>query len=895
MTRLPRVPTWLLSAVLPAGDRDQIIGDLAEDFAAIEAEHGRRRAVRWYWRHTAGLVSSLGFGPSRQLTPPRSPMMSFDQARFAIRRLRKQPGATLGSIVTLAIAIGAAVSVWSLLSAVLLHPLPVRDDDSLVAVAEQPADLTLPAARRVPQLAHIYPLYPIVRDAGVFGATAAYANWPTLVESTGPAAYRPASYVTHDFFTTLGLSLQLGRGFLETDDRRGASPVVIVSNRFWRTELNGSRDVLGRTLVVGNVKAAATIVGVAPNGFRGMELADAPDIYLPFHVIVDLAGGGLNAFAEADTGFSPTAFVHVIGRLKPGSSRASTTVGLAAIAPRFRADRLLTTIDIQSASLAESARPQVTRFARLLALTVSLLLLIGCLTVGTMLLLRSEARRDEFAMCLALGATRRHLAIGIVVEGALLAGGAMILALPVSGWFLAGLRSFELPGGVSMALLEIPVDGRTFVAAAAFAAMATLAVSLVAGVFGLSANVSEAIRSRTGATQRIGRRRTRGALVVAEIAVALVLLSGAGLFARSLGEALKLNAGFDPARLVAGTVSLRSLGYSADRSAQFFDELRERLDGNGVIASASFTLQMGGMSANGKLVIDGTPKTVPSFVGFTAVDDRYFPTIGLAVSKGRNFTDTDAPGAALVGIVSESFGRFIADGGDPIGHRIKSIGGMRPGQAPPQIEIVGVVPDIVTSVRALEPLQLYTPIAQTPLAGSRSVMLRAKDSASAATHEAVGIVHDMAPSLAPPAFRTLQGQIASQMGPQRFGATVLGALGGIAALLTLFGTYVLAESMSAIRRREMGIRAALGATRAELGRLIMAETVRLVGLGVAVGLGLSWIGANLIREFLFQITPFDPITLGSVLAGVLLLALAVTLKPAIRAGAVDLSKVLREQ
>jgi predicted permease len=590
-----------------------------------------------------------------------------------------------------------------------------------------------------------------------------------------------------------------------------------------------------------------------------------------------------------------TSTISIIGRLKPGVGPEATTAGLATLASPYRTGRELNLADIQTAALAEAARPQVGQFSRLLAITVGLLLLTGCLTVGTLLLLRTEVRRDEFATCLALGATRKHLAGGVVVEGALLAGAGALLAVPVSWALLSGLRTFELPGGISMKLMEIPIDGRTLAAAAAAGVLATMAIALVAGVFGLSANVADTIRARSGATQRIGRRRTRAILVVAEIAVAIVLLCGAGLFIRSLSEALSLNPGFDVSHIASGGVSLRPLGYSPERAAAFFDELRTRLGANAAIRSASMTVPQGGMSAGGRLVIDSVPRKFPSFVGFTAIDEHYLPTMGLAVTQGRNFAEQDTATSPRVALVSESFGRLLANGGDPVGHRMNAPGGTRPGQPPPQIEIVGVVPDIVVNVNALEPLAVYLPISQVMTAGSRTVVIRATRSAAAAVHETVGVVRDLVPALAPPDFTTMDGQIARQMGPQRLGATVLGALGVIAALLTLFGTYVLAESMSAIRRREMGIRAALGATRFELGQLIMRETTRLVGAGILLGAVLSGFGAGLIRSFLYRLRPFDAPTMASVIVAMVVLALAVTLKPALRAGRVDLSQVLRDE
>ena len=300
---------------------------------------------------------------------------------------------------------------------------------------------------------------------------------------------------------------------------------------------------------------------------------------------------------------------------------------------------------------------------------------------------------------------------------------------------------------------------------------------------------------------------------------------------------------------------------------------------------------LGGMGGGGTFAIDGEPREVPSFAEETAVDERYFTTIGLPLLAGRNFTSDDRETAPPVAIVSASFGRFLAHGGNPIGHRIAARGR----QGAQHAEVVGVVPDVITSVRRLEPLVIYKPLSQQPDSSYRTVVIRAASDAAVAMREAVATVRSMEPAIAMPEFQTIDDHLGEQMGPQRFGATVLGALGGIALLLTLFGIYVLVESMSAMRRREMGVRAALGATRRQLGALVLGDTVRLICLGIGTGLLLAWFGSALIRAFLFHVEPFDVVAIGCVVAAMTALALLVSLRPAMHAARVDLARVLREE
>jgi hypothetical protein len=292
------------------------------------------------------------------------------------------------------------------------------------------------------------------------------------------------------------------------------------------------------------------------------------------------------------------------------------------------------------------------------------------------------------------------------------------------------------------------------------------------------------------------------------------------------------------------------------------------------------------------MTIDGQPRRPPSTIAGLVVDDRYFRAMGMRVLAGRDFSPVDTAGTPLVIIVSESFGRWIANGRDLVGHTVTD--SRRVGQPAAVAEVIGVVPDVVTDVTALEPLAIYYSMAQQPPARGATLVVRAASDADVAVRHARNAIRASDPAVTLPLMTTLQDQIGRQMRPQRFGALVLAVLGGIAALLTILGAYMIAESIADMRRREMGIRAALGATRPALGRLLLMQTLRLVGIGLLIGLGLAWLGAGTIRGFLFQVQPFDPTTLIGVSATILGLALVVSLGPALAATRQDLARVLRE-
>jgi hypothetical protein len=387
----------------------------------------------------------------------------------------------------------------------------------------------------------------------------------------------------------------------------------------------------------------------------------------------------------------------------------------------------------------------------------------------------------------------------------------------------------------------------------------------------------------------VTRRRTRAALVVVQVAVALVLVAGASQLIRSLTAALSLNAGFDASRVITGDVSLRAHGYTAERAGLFFDELRERLSQNPAVESVSLVEWRGAMTPSGQLVVDGQRKQFPATVRYIAVDGGYFSTVGLPIVAGRDFTPSDTMGSPAVAVVSESFGRLVADGADPLGRSLPDA------YTGTDVRIVGVVGNVIMNVADLDPLTIFYPMAQHEPRVARTLVMRAAQEPALAVREATATISAIDAHVMPAPLLTIRDRLAQQMGAQRLGSVVLGAFGAIAVLLTLLGAYVLADAASTVRRREFGIRAVLGASRSALGGLVLIETLKLVGGGIILGLGLAWMGAGLIRSFMFQVEALEPRSLAGTAAAILLLALVVSLRPAIDAMRVDLAQTLRDE
>jgi predicted permease len=716
------------------------------------------------------------------------------------------------------------------------------------------------------------------------------------VEQSDVAQSRQIYFAAHDFFATLGISAARGRTFTEDEDRRGAPAVAVLSDHYWRSTFNADPNVLGRTVAVAGM--SATVVGILPRGFRGLHLSQAPDLYVPLQIVGDI---DRREFFNRDPLGEDTFWIGIVGRLRPGEAPAATAARLNTLdcmcqrgLTHGEVDPLSLT-NVNTAAVPEGSRAGTTQFATLLSITVGLLLLIGCLTVGMLLLVRTEDRRDELAVRLALGATRSRLAASIAVEAALLCALGAVLAIPVALWLFYGVRAFQLPGSIDIARLELALDSGAWLAVTGAALAATSLIALLASLVGVAAAARSPVQSRALATPRVTRRSPRTVLVAGQVAITLVLVTGAGLFTRSLVEALSLNPMIDTERIVKASLNLGQHGYTRERAGAFVDELLERLRRNGAIESASFMNLIGGGAGPGlKVSIDGVERELPAGWSWDAVEPGFFATIGLPIIRGRAFERSDAAGSPPVAIVSESLARWVADGGDPIG---QSLGPFLGGGLPTAVypEIIGVVPDLITEVSTTEPFVTYHLASQFPPSVGTTLVFRAADDAGAAMREAMATVRALDDRVSLQQMMTFEQQIAQQMNPQRFGIHVLGALGGIALLLTVLGTYVIAQSMVVRRRRELGIRAALGARSAQLRLLVLRDTARLVGIGLIAGLALAVVGARLIRSLLYQVEPLDPLVLVSVAAGIFGLALLVSLRPALEAARVDLTRSLREE
>ena len=807
--------------------------------------------------------------------------------RLAIRRLTRDGVRTSASIATLACAIAVATVTWSLVSATLLRPLPVPALDRWVVVHAN-GD-----GGRV-QREFVHPAFTRIRDAGVFERT--LGAWVPLeslmLRMEGTTRRVRVAFVTGDYLSSLGIGLQAGHSFEPNDDRRGAAPAAIMTDRFWRQSHQGAPDVLGRAVQLGG--AHATIVGVTAAGFRGLDLSESPDLYMPLSVIADMASAGTNYFADPAHAAAPTWGVRIVGRLHDGESQAQAASRLAAAASssEWLESTSLGLTPLASAALKGEARAGVVVFSRMLTAAVVLLLLLGCAAIGLGLLLSVESRRRELATCLALGASLSTLLRGLTLEAALISGAAALGALPIAQGLLRGLRTYSLPGGVSIDLLAVHVDGGALIAC-----LCTGAVAFVGLTAATSAYAYGRLRSLTvlvSSTRGAGRTRARSwtALLAAQVAIALVLLSGARLFVRSLQVGFDLNGAVRPASVVRAELNLAAHGYDAARSASFFEEWHARMSAAPAIRDVAYAIDEGGMGTRGRLIVDGEPRRFPEIVRFKAVAPTFFAAMGLTVTDGRGFDVRDTGAAPPVAVASASLARLLARNGSAIGRTVA----IPVSDGPARVTTVaGVVPDVIDDVDALRPLVLYVPMAQRTTGTYRTVILRAAGDVDAARQAAVGAARSVDATVAVPALPTMRDEVEYQMASQRLGSAVLGVLGIVALLLTIVSTYVLAAAIAAARTSEVGVRVALGATRSRVMALLLRDASRPIAVGLAIGAALVWAGGGLLRALLFQVEPTDPWSLVEVVALLSAVAVAASLGPALQAARADVAATLRQQ
>lgn len=819
-------------------------------------------------------------------------------ARLAARRLGASPGFTLAAVLSLGLGIGAATTLASLVQAVLLRPLPVAEPERVVAVYT--SDFSGPAHG-----ASSYPDYLDFRASGVFDGLVAYQTAPLGLAAEGVSARAWAEFVTGDYFATLGIPVARGRALAPPDDRAGAPSVAVVSHALWQRVLGGDAGVLGRTVTLSG--RAFTIVGVAEPGFSGLTRGLAMDAWVPMAARPLLGADARALESRGDRGLL------LFGRLPPGVSLAAAEARLRTLAGSLqeahpqewtdvrRQTRRIGLLPEWQARLQPMLAGPVQVFLALLGAIAALVLLAACANVASLFLARLVRRRREVAVRLSLGAGRGRLVRQFLAETLLVAllGGALgtLLAYAATG----AIASARLPLPVPVAL-DVQPDLRVL----GFALLVSLATGLGLGLLpSLAAARADVLPGlKDGTPARLGRGRLRGAFVVAQVALSLVLVCGAFLFLRGLGRAAAIDPGFDAGPVLAVPADLVLSGYDEARTAGFEGRVRERVAGvDGVTAVAlAANVHLDPLSSVRRgLRIEGyTPEADEDMeVHGAAVGAGFFEALGLPLVRGRGFTEADRPGAPPVAVVNETFARRYWPGQDPIGRRLSTSG-----PEGPFLDVVGVARDAKYGTLGEDPKAFfYVAFAQDDRFVRSlgefvpaTVLVRTSGGDPRARAAAVSqAVQDVDPQLTVAPARPLADLVGLSTLPSRVAGTVLLAFGALGLGLAALGLSGVVAQSVAQRTREFGVRVAIGARRGQIVRLALSEGLRLVAVGLGLGLVLGLALARLTSSLLFGLGTADPVTFVGAPALLLAVTLGAAWIPARRASRVDPVACLRSE
>lgn len=880
MKRAERIYRWLLH-LYPRDFRDEYGQEMASYFR--ERTSGGTGAIWLQILHD--LVAHA----------PREHWLVMKQdLRYAIRSLLRAPTFAATIIVTLALGIGANAVVFSAIDAVLLRDAAVSDPASLVDVYTTSGDN--------PHSRSSYPDYFDLRDSGAFESLAAYTQ-VSLALDTGVPEPVDGQLVSGNFFDTLGVRMPLGRGFAPDEDVSGAPVhVAVISQALWRRTFDRNPSVIGRSVRING--GAYTIIGVAPADFGGPQPGISADVWLPtaLQPEVDPPSASVRrARGHADiSNLRSSRGLLLVGRLPADTGIDQVAARTAVVATQLQAaypdtnrDRRFTLTPLgEGQGLRVDTRPVL----QLLAALVALVLAVACVNVAGLMLSRAVSREREVALRVAIGASRPRLVRQWLTESAVLGVLGSLGALIVAWLATPLLHAFVIPEAVDLSL-----NGRVF----AF----TLAVGLGSGLlFGL-APILHILRRDTiasiraeGTTIATSARaaRMRGSFVVLQVALSLVLLVGAGLLLRSLGNAYAVDLGFQVDRVVVVPLNLEARGFfeGGARGAEAGMATYERVLAGieavpGVVAaSAARVTVLSGSARSTGVSLDGRPVTQDgdNTLGVRAnvVSHRYFEALNIPIIRGRSFDTSDVRGTPRVVVVTRSLAERIWPGADPIGRSlIDPIGASL---------VVGVVPDTIytNSIERDPPPTYYLALAQN-YESAVALHVRASGDPLLLVPAIRNVVQQIDNQLALGRPRLLADVLDQSLGRQRMMATTVGLFGALALVLAMLGLYGVMAHSAVERTPEIGIRLALGARPRSIVQLLLRQGVVLLGIGGVIGLVVAAVGTRLVEAQLFAVSATDPLTFAAGTAVLALAGLTASIVPALRAMRVDPITALRRR
>ena len=798
---------------------------------------------------------------------------------YAVRRLLKDPAFTLVALATLALGIGANSAIFTVVDAVILRPLPFASPDRLVKLF-----VDNPRAKLTDASASPLDIEDWRRRGRALAGIAGYSTTggDLALTGAGEPANLATAYVTADFFATLEPPTALGRTLLPSDSRPGADRVVVLGSGIWRRRFGADPAVLGRTLTLND--APFTVVGVL-RGDAGFPTADV-DVWAPASVIRE----------DEIPRLRQLRWMKAIARLHPGvtleQARAELAAGAYALAQQYPASNQGWTearvVPLQSWMIGDTRKPLL-----VLSAVVAMVLLIACANLANLLLAKASGRGREIAIRAALGAARSRVVRQLLTESTLLSLLGGMLGLFAATWTVKAIVG--LSAGLFPRAEGIAVDQRVVIF--------TLLLSLLTGaLFGLAPAVElsrrqpgDSLKQKTAAGGRDRRRhRLQGLLVVAETAAAVSLTIGSGLAGRSLWNLVRVDPGFDSANVLVATFSLPESRHPESSQPAFLGEIEQRLAGQaGFVAVGGIQrLPLAGRGGERDILTAvGEPAPAPGqepTATFNPISGDYFRAMGIPMIKGRAFSPRDDAAAPPVAIVSRTVARRYFGERDPIGQAVRS------GNAPP-MRIVGVVGDVKSrDLAAASELEVYVPFAQR-MRERVVLVVRTRTNPLRFAGVLRSNIQDLDKLLPLSSLQTMEDVMAGSTAKPRFLAVLLGIFSGLALVLAAVGIYGVVSFLSSQRAQEIGVRLALGATRADILRLIVGHGLGMTMVGVALGLLVATGVSRLIGSLLFEVSPTDGLTYGVVAAVLVVVAACASYLPAHRAAAADLVRALSQE
>lgn len=820
------------------------------------------------------------------------------ELRSAFRSLRATPLVSLVAVLSLALGIGANTAIFSIVDALILRSLPVRNAERLTVLRQGDS-----------RASWTNPIWEAVRSRqDLFDGAFAVGRINFDASQGGEVDRVEGLFTSARYFDVLGVTPVLGRTFVADDDRRGGGadgPVAVISHAFWQNRFGGQPDVVGRTLVLNRV--AYTIIGITPASFFGHEVGRSFDVVVPL---------GTEPLVRGDESYldrRSTWWMNIFVRLKPGQTPEQASAAFATVQPQVREETipenwrpqdldsyLTEPMSLVRASAGTSSLR--TRYQRpLIALTavVAFTLLIACGNIANLMLARATARRHEFAVRTALGAQRWRLARQLIGENLLLSAIGAALGIVIALW---GTRVIvaQIAGGPASVFLDVGIDWRMLGFTALIAIATTLLFGIAPALFASRVAPMEAMKEQSAGRGGSSRRATfAGTLVLAQVSLSLLLLVAAGLFVRTFASLAKVELGFVPERVLVANIGAQRAGVEPEDRAALYERVRAAAVAVPQVSQAALSVitPVSGSQWNNIIEIPGRQDLAEEdrVVNMNYVSPGWFATMGTSLVAGRDFDSRDRVETTEVVLVNRKFAERYFNGENPVGRTVVSPA-FSPGDTAEAMEVVGLVDDAVyIDLREeLTPTMYHAmPQMPEPPSGVTLTVRTTVEEPLALTRSLTAALAAVNPDLSV-SFRPLESYIDASLAQERLIAMLSGFFGVLALLLAALGLYGITSYAVTRRRVELGIRMALGASPASVIRLVMSRTGALVAGGILVGGLASWWASKFVSSLLFGLEPADPVTIIGAMVVLAAVASVAGWIPARRAAVIDPAEVLRE-